>query len=398
MKPLKLESKKENFFLAWTIQRPAPPSKITVPLKQFSGLEAMPCVEEGTPVLAGQKIADPQHASDVCLHSSISGKVSRISHAIEIVSDGLDEKGAPAKEGNDRLEFFRSMGLVDMNLRMTPVHVKLAQKPEVLVLNACEPEPYIASTYALIMSHPLELLKGAEILREACGAKKILFVTETDKRESAELIKSKIYFLKWEQAEVLMLEPGYPDHESVLAKRLAMPSLAILDAATAFAAYEAVVLGKPLIERAVTVAGECVMDPKNLWLRTGTDLSAAVKICKGFMREPRKVLIGGPLGGRAQARLDIPVTAGTPGIVALPKEAVDTGDPGPCIRCGLCLEVCPAEISPAMISLAAENGLFKTAEAYGAALCIECGNCAYVCPSRRPMTELMREAKGIYEI
>ncbi len=413
MKLLKLENKKDIFFLVWTIHRPStPPAKTITPLKQFSGFEAAACVKEGDKVLLGQKIAEAGHEDNVDLHAPVSGKVSRVfnaqhpvfgkSQAIEIISDGLDEK-CPGY-GLDRvwekskpqelIERFRSMGVVDMNLKMEPVHSKLRKKSGSIILNACESDPYLASNYSLIMSHPLEVLKGADILRRAAGAEKIVFVTENEKREAAELVKSKIYFLKWEHAEAVMIPSGYPDDEALLARRAGIEQGVVFDLATAFAAYEAVALNKPLIERVVTVAGECVMEPKNVWARTGAEFGAVVKTCKGFMREPRKLLMGGPMGGRAQTRLDVPVVAGTQGILALPKEVARPEDPEPCIRCGRCIEVCPENLSPALISLAAENDLFALAKDYGADLCVECGNCAYVCPAKRPMTELMRYAAG----
>lgn len=408
MKLLKLEGKKAQFFLAWTIHRPSAPSKVVLPLRQFSGSEAVPCVEEGQRVLTGQVIAEPKKSSDVYVHSSISGKVSRIfsaqhpvfgkSKAVEIISDGLDEKspeffkeraGWEKLTREELLNIFRESGLVDMTLGGEPLHAKLDRKFSGLILNACESQPYLASNYSLMMSNPLEILKGAEILRKVLGIQNFVLVTEEDKHEAADLLKSKIYFLKWQHADVLMLPQGYPDDEKIMPRRAQKSSAVTLDLASAYAVYEAVVSQKPLMERVVTVAGECVVEPKNVWVRLGTDFQTAFKYCKGLMREPRKILTGGPMSGSAGAKQDLTVTAGTSALLALPKEVAKPEQVDPCIRCGKCIEACPVDISPAMISLAAENDLFKLARDYGAGLCIECGNCSYVCPAKRPMTELM---------
>ncbi|MDD5225715.1 MAG: SLBB domain-containing protein, partial [Candidatus Omnitrophica bacterium] len=163
---------------------------------------------------------------------------------------------------------------------------------------------------------------------------------------------------------------------------------------TAFAVYEAVAQQKPFYERVVTVGGECVVEPRSLWLPIGISFHDAIHACKGVMREPQKVLMGGPMAGTAQRTTEIPVMAGTNAILALPKEIAKEESEAPCIRCNLCVDHCPVSLSPAMITLASEQKEFSVAEEWNVMECIECGNCAYVCPSKRPMLELIRFARA----
>jgi len=102
--------------------------------------------------------------------------------------------------------------------------------------------------------------------------------------------------------------------------------------------------------------------------------------------------MGGPMQGLAQKTLEVPVIERTQAILALPKEVAAPEKIDPCIRCSLCVEVCPVEISPVMITLAAEKDRFDIAEKWGAHACIDCGNCSYICPAKRPMLELIRYA------
>jgi electron transport complex protein RnfC len=248
------------------------------------------------------------------------------------------------------------------------------------------------------MSHPVEILKGAELLRKACGAERIIFALESANLEMIELIKSKIYFLKWEHVEVRTVPTLYPQGlESTLLQAWfngTEDKAIVFPASTAFAAYEAVALQKPCYERVVTVAGECVVEPRSLWLPIGISFQDAIHACKGVMREPLKVIMGGPMAGLAQATLKVSVMPGTNAILALPKEIAEEDDEEPCIRCNKCVEHCPVSLSPAMITLAAEQQEFGIASEWNVSDCIECGNCAYVCPSKRPMLEWLRLARS----
>lgn len=415
---LRLESKKENL-IEWTIRRTPPPARVIISLSQCQGASPIPCVKVGTKVRVGEKIAEPSSLDSVALHASLSGEVKaigRFSHplleeaqAIEILSDGHDEK-LPSI-GHERADWqrlspevlqdiFQESGLLDFGIETRALHTKAREaecaKIETLILNGLESEPYVTSLYALLMSHPIEILKGADLMAKAAGAKRILMVVGDDKLEAAELLKSKIFFHKWNQFEVEILPTLFPQgDERLLLQRMSARRKeewkgSVFHMATAFATHEAVVLQKPFYERAVTVAGECVIEPKNLWLRLGTSFQEAIKVCRGLLRDPEKVLMGGPMKGIAQLNLETPTVKATQAILALPREVVQEEDVQPCIRCGRCIEVCPVDISPAMITLAAEQNLFEVVRDYGGEHCIECGNCAYICPSHRPMLELIR--------
>lgn len=421
MRGLRLQWKKEASLLGWTIRRPAPPAKVRIFLNQLSGPASRPCVEPGSRVCVGQKIAQPGGSEGVALHASVSGQVSALqrylhpyggeAEAIEIQSDGKDEKMPGVGEERNHWEslepeelkaIFQECGLVQMQAAMTPLHLKIGRRKKVktVILNGCESEPYVTSAHALMMSHPLEILKGAEFFRKALSAERIFFVSEDNKLEAAELLRSKVYFLKWKHIESFILPSLYPqDHAAVLGRQFSSKGgqggdgpPEILDAASAYAVWEAVARRKPLYERAVTVGGECVIEPKNFWARIGTDLDTLFKNAKGLLRQPEKVIVGGPMRGYSQKLLDIPVLKGTTAVLGLPKEIVGGGEEEACIRCGRCIEACPVEISPVMITLAAERNLWELAQDYEAGACIECGNCGYVCPSRRPMLELIRRA------
>lgn len=437
---IRLERKKEASLLNWNLKRPYPPEKVCIPLPRGSRV----CVRPGEDIQTGQKIADPQGPDNVTAHASMAGTVENIAQfsnplgeeslCVEIrrqrepkVSGNVLEtrKGWEQLSNADLLEIFRGSGLVTTDSKMEPVHAKIQkQKPvKTILINGCEPEPYVTCEQILVMAHPLEVLRGAEILRQAAGAEKILFVFEECNLEMIELIKSKIFFLKWNHVEIRAVAPVYPqglgkillrewfdagdkpavptpiiptpqrrDGATAMDQKKIKVEAIVFQTSTAYAVYEAVAQQKPFYERITTVAGECVVEPRSLWLPIGISFYDAILACKGVMRGPGKVIMGGPMAGITQTDLGVPVMAGTTAIIALPPGIVR--DEAPCIRCNRCVDVCPVSISPVMITLASEQKEFELAREWGAEDCIECGNCGYTCPSNRPMLELLRRARA----
>lgn len=409
---LRLDRKKDASLLNWNLKRPYPPGKVRIPVPRHS----VPCVHAGDTVHTGKKISEAQGTQGVSVHASMSGTVEKISAfpdalgkeslMIEIRGHG-ESKSSPlseARKGWDEvpvkelLWIFQHSGLVTTDPRAEPVHAKLKRHAgaRTIIINGCEPEPYVTCEQILTMAHPVEILKGAELLKKISDAEKIIFAFESSNLEMIELIKSKIYFLKWDFMEVRTVPALYPQGLESTLLQAWFPGeeekAIVFPASTVFAVYEAVALQKPFYERVVTVGGECVVEPRSLWLPLGISFCDAIHACKGVMREPDKVLMGGPMAGVAQGTTEVPVMACTGAILALPKEIVKEAKEEPCIRCDRCVEECPASLSPAMITLAAERKEFAVAAEWNVLDCMECGNCAYVCPSKRPMLELIRLA------
>ena len=397
MKPLaggiKLEGKKEATLIPWSSVRPSPPRRVRIPLTTDKGSIAQPLVGKGERVRLGQKIAEGTHG--VGLHASVSGPVTEVNSDIEIHSDEKDE---PVPDLGRERRNWQTLSKIEIRQILRESGVDLPPNAGTsLILNACESEPYLTSDHSLLMTHPVEVLRAAEILSLLFEPREVILAIEDNKEEVIELLKSKVFFHTWSHTRIQALPARYPQEDETLLARTLLGSgkeASVIPVSTAYAVYEAVVLQKPFYERIVTIAGECVAQPRNFWLRIGTLVEDAVKYARGFLRKPERVILGGPMRGRALPSLDVPVLKDTRGILGLPGEVVRPESVEPCIRCGRCLESCPVSISPAMITLAAEKELFDLALDYGARLCIECGNCSYVCPAKRPMVELIRYANA----
>ena len=165
---------------------------------------------------------------------------------------------------------------------------------------------------------------------------------------------------------------------------------------TALSIYEALYKGKALYERVVTISGDCIKEPSNLLARIGTPIRELVDQCKGFKKEPSKVIVGGPMMGITQFRLDAPIIKGTTGIIFLSSEAVKEYPETNCIRCARCVDTCPVNLVPADILRFVKKAKYQSLSDYNITDCIECGCCSYECPSKIPLVQWIKLGKSEY--
>jgi electron transport complex protein RnfC len=162
---------------------------------------------------------------------------------------------------------------------------------------------------------------------------------------------------------------------------------------TALAVAEAIIEGKPLIQRIVTVTGDGVSVPGNVLARIGAPIRQLIAYCGGLKADTRQVFLGGPMMGMAQYDLNVPVLKSTSGIICLSGGKIKSIRTYPCIRCGTCVNACPVYLLPTEIAKCVEMKQWERVDRLGIDSCIECGACAFVCPSRIPIVQWIRVGK-----
>ena len=417
---------------------PAPaPKQVVIPINQHFGAPNTALVAPGDRVKQGQKIADALNPGPltVPVHASITGIVKKIEPRIQsnnteglcivIEADEVsaDETGAdetafmpPLDINNctkeEALGRIRDAGSIGMGGAGFPTHVKLsppANKPiDVIIADGAECEPYLTTDEALITEKTRTLIQGLAIVMKITGVNRAIIGMEDNK---APLIP------KIEKAAAEVPHPGtievglcktrYPQGgEKLLITALTgreVPSgglpmdakCIVSNVGTLTAIAEAFSLGRPLIDRGLTVSGGACRTPKNIRAAIGTLVSDLIP---GFIEidqaKLRKILFGGPMMGTAVPFTAIPIQKNTSGVILMTEEETYTTAESPCIRCGRCIRNCSCRLSPVLMNNALEAGDLDEAVWAGLMDCIECGACTYVCPARIRLVQRFRIGKG----
>ena len=408
------------------------PAELRVPLQQHIGTRAKPCVSVGDRVLKGQLLAEPDGYISAAVHAPSSGLVTAIENrpvphpsglsglCVVIETDG-EERWAELpepmadyaeREPSEVRERIRWAGIVGLGGASFPTSVKLnpggSSNVSTLILNGAECEPYISCDDALMQSDAERVIQGLVIMRHLLDAEQCLIGIEDNKPKAIAAMREALKASPIaDQTRVLSIPTVYPSGgERQLIKILTnreVPAHGIpadigivcQNVGTAAAVADAVLEGRPLIERLVTVTGRAIAEPQNLRARIGTPLQLLVEQAGGLAEQPRKLICGGPMMGFELEGLDLPVTKACNCVLALTeKEAPDPGPALACIRCGRCAQACPAYLLPQQLYWHARAKEIDKVQDYNLFDCIECGCCSLVCPSHIPLVQYYRFAKA----
>lgn len=402
----------------------AAPARVTIAMVQHGGAPAVCCVKAGQSVKLGQVIGEAQGFISAPVHASVSGKVIAVttctlpsgksSPAVVIENDfedSWDESVAPCADVNalspaDIIAIASKSGVVGLGGAAFPTAVKLDAskldpKPDTLVVNGSECEPYLTSDHRLMVENAAQIVDGILLAKKALGVTRAVVGIEDNKPDAVEAMRAAAK----DGMEVVALPAKYPQgFEKMLIFALtgrrvpngALPSAvrcAVLNVATCAALSAAVREGRPVIDRVITVSGR-VGKPCNLRVRIGTSLMDVVDQAGGLTEGVRKLIIGGPMMGNAVPSMSLPVTKNCGGFLALGSEAVSAEETA-CIRCGRCVRACPMGLMPSKIDALVRRSNYDGAIAAGAMNCMECGSCTYSCPAKRELTQSCRIAKAI---
>jgi electron transport complex protein RnfC len=366
------------------------PKEIILPLSQHIGTPAKALVKVGDRVERGDVIAAAEGFISSAVHATAAGTVKSIElwphpsgamvPSIRITVDPnstqmqrprIVPRWQDVKEEDLSKEIAKA-GIVGLGGAAFPSHVKLCppkdQPIELLIINACECEPYLTSDHRTMLEQPHDVYEGIRIE-----------------------LKAQV---KYPQGAEKMLIKAVMDREVPSGGLPSAIGAMVQNVATTANVARIFKTGQPLIERIITVTGRGIRKPGNWVIPFGTKLRDVIEHCGGLTEDAEEIVFGGPMMGQGQANLDVPILKANGGILILSKDECKRQDIMPCIRCGKCLDACPIFLNPQLM------GAMAKAERYEEMVeeahlndCMLCGCCSYVCPSNIPLSQLFIMSK-----
>ncbi len=405
------------------IEKYLPKGEMVYPLSQHIGAPAVPVVEKGDRVLAGQKIAEAGGFVSSPIHASVSGTVKgiepRLTATGTMVKSIIIENDQQYEETEftpvaletltpeEILKRIQEGGVVGMGGAGFPTHVKLApkepEKIEYVLVNGAECEPYLTSDYRRMIEEPEKLVEGLRVMLTLFPNAKGYICIEDNKPDCIEKLNKLVKDIpRMEVKELLTKYPQGGERSLIYAATGREINSSMLPADvgcvvdnvdTVVAIYKAVLLGRPVMRRVVTVTGDAIKTCRNFNVLLGTNMEELIQAAGGFTGEPEKVISGGPMMGFSMYDLKVPCIKTTSAFLSLKKDPVVEAVQTACINCGRCVSVCPGHVLPARLATFAEHGDMENFQKFDGMECCECGCCSYICPAKRPLTQSIKSMR-----
>ncbi|XTZ36663.1 electron transport complex subunit RsxC [Salmonella enterica] len=401
-------------------------NRFVIPLKQHIGAEGELCVKVGDSVLRGQPLTRGRGRM-LSVHAPTSGTIVAIAPhstahpsalpemSVIIEADGedrwIDRDGWPDYRSQSieaLITRIHQFGVAGLGGAGFPTGVKLngaGNKIETLIINAAECEPYITADDLLMQECAAQIIEGVRILAHILKPRQILIGIEDNKPQAISMMRAvlagshdiqlRVIPTKYPSGGAKQLTQILTGKQVPHGGRSSDIGVLMQNVGTAYAIKRAVIDGEPLTERVVTLTGEAVARPGNVWARLGTPVRHLLDFAGFSPSAGQLVIMGGPLMGFTLPWLDVPVVKITNCLLA--PSAQEMGEPQEekgCIRCSACADACPADLLPQQLYWFSKGQQHDKATAHNLADCIECGACAWVCPSNIPLVQYFRQEKA----
>ncbi|AMO49277.1 Electron transport complex protein RnfC [Enterobacter sp. FY-07] len=401
-------------------------NRFVIPLKQHIGAEGELCVNVGDTVLRGQPLTRgrgrmlPVHAPTSGVITAIAPHSTAHPSALPEMSVIIDADGEDRWIDRDGWQDYRShsrdalitrihqFGVAGLGGAGFPTGAKLqggGDNIDTLIINAAECEPYITADDRLMQDCAAQIMEGVRILAHILQPRQTLIGIEDNKPQAISMmravlagshdIKLKVIPTKYPSGGAKQLTQILTGKQVPHGGRSSDIGILMQNVGTAYAVKRAIIDGEPLTERVVTLTGEAITRPGNVWARLGTPVRHLLDVAGFCPSAEQLVIMGGPLMGFTLPWLDVPVVKITNCLLApSASEMGESQEEKGCIRCSACADACPADLLPQQLYWFSKGQQHDKATAHHLSDCIECGACAWVCPSNIPLVQYFRQEKA----
>ena len=364
-------------------------------------------IKIGDSVKTGQKIT-PYKDSDIYVISTITGSISDIRYitgdfgkkfmAITINKENQDQWDNQLQETKFDLETaINYLGCIPGNPCFN-VFGKDETNIETIIINGLEQDLLVTSNQHHIYENTKYLKAGVTFLKRIIGVLRVIIAVP---ERMLSVVNSC-------GAEVFVISDEYPYAlnqflmKNILSIELAPGEIPESNGVTFMTGEAVSSLGYAIenkqipIDKMVTVINKD-HEPVNVKVRIGTHLQSIFNKLKIETKKGDRVIIGGPLRGSATYSELMPVLQDTDAILIQDASSLSLNSDYPCINCGECVRICPANIPINELVRFLENAKYEeAAQQYDLLSCVECGLCTIVCPSKMPIFQFIKLGK--YEL
>ena len=390
-----------------------------VSMQQSRLSESIVCVEVGEKVLEGTVIGKPNGKYGAFVYSPVSGKVASIVQKLSIYGKLVDHILIIADKKNKTLDFpniadlskksilerLMISGIIDS--AGYPDYVKYIRKPVAkarLIISCIDNDPFLSAEEVNLRENVEACVKGANLYMTLVGVSKCDFLFSVNQASAIKALKKYLKENKISNISIKITPYIYPLSINEISK---IYSGKVLDSAGRFYSglyietgiiakklFDAVYLNKPVVSRIMTIAGTGFIRKANFEVKVGTSLQAILDfVGVNVTNSKYKMICGGAMSGVAEESPEGTTTSSLEGVLFLTNSEFSGDEEMPCIRCGKCVDVCPARIMPYKIEELLLSGDYDIASRFGLSCCTECGACSYICPSKRYLAQRLIDGK-----